>query len=118
MTNQRESWDAIVIGSGLGGLACAAYLCAAGKRTLVLEAHYVAGGNTQTFRRPGHGRQYEFDVGVHYIGECGPEGSITRILRGAGLADRIAFRPLEADGYSTLIFPDFRFRVPVGGAAD
>lgn len=48
---QRQSWDAIVIGSGLGGLACAAYLCAAGKRTLVLEAHYVAGGNSQVFRR-------------------------------------------------------------------
>ena len=33
----RNGWDAIVIGSGLGGLTCAAYLCAAGKRTLVLE---------------------------------------------------------------------------------
>jgi phytoene dehydrogenase-like protein len=43
----RESWDAIVIGSGLGGLCAAAYLCGAGKRTLVLEAHYVAGGNSQ-----------------------------------------------------------------------
>ena len=32
---ERESWDAIVIGSGLGGLTCAAYLCAIGKRTLV-----------------------------------------------------------------------------------
>ncbi len=29
----NESWDAIVIGSGLGGLSTAAYLCAAGKRT-------------------------------------------------------------------------------------
>ncbi|MBI4515066.1 MAG: NAD(P)/FAD-dependent oxidoreductase [Deltaproteobacteria bacterium] len=114
MSGQREQWDAIVIGSGLGGLACAAYLCAAGKRTLVLEAHYVAGGNSQTFRRRYHGRQYEFDVGVHYIGECGPEGSITRVLRGLGLAERVAFRPLDVDGYTTLIFPDFQFRIPVG----
>ena len=111
---QRERWDAIVIGSGLGGLACAAYLCAAGKRTLVLEGHYVAGGNAQTFRRGIHGRKYEFDVGVHYIGECGPEGMISRILRSAGLAGRVSFRSLDRDGYSTLIFPDLRFRVPVG----
>ena len=111
---QCERWDAIVIGSGLGGLACAAYLCAAGKRTLVLEGHYVAGGNSQTFRRGIHGRKYEFDVGVHYIGECGPEGMISRILRGAGLAGRVSFRSLDRDGYSTLIFPDLRFRVPVG----
>jgi all-trans-retinol 13,14-reductase len=25
-----NGWDAVVIGSGLGGLTCAAYLCAAG----------------------------------------------------------------------------------------
>jgi all-trans-retinol 13,14-reductase len=110
----RTGWDAIVVGSGLGGLACAAYLCAAGKRTLVLEAHYVAGGNSQVFRRGRHGRKYEFDVGVHYIGECGAEGSITRILRSVGLAGRVDFRPLDADGYSTLIFPDLTFRVPAG----
>jgi phytoene dehydrogenase-like protein len=95
----REQWDAVVVGSGLGGLACAAYLAAAGRRTLVLEAHYVAGGNSQVFRRRHRGRAYEFDVGLHYIGECGREGSITRILRGLGLAERVAFRPL--DGFST-----------------
>jgi phytoene dehydrogenase-like protein len=109
-----EDWDAVVIGSGLGGLSCAAYLAAAGKRTLVLEAHYVAGGNSQVFRRRHRGRGYEFDVGLHYIGECGREGSITRILRGVGLADRVAFRPLDADGFSTLVFPDLTFRVPAG----
>jgi phytoene dehydrogenase-like protein len=110
----REQWDAVVIGSGLGGLACAAYLTAAGKRTLVLEAHYVAGGNSQVFRRRHHGRAYEFDVGLHYIGECGPEGAITRILRGVGLAERVGFRPLDPDGFSTLVFPDLTFRVPAG----
>jgi all-trans-retinol 13,14-reductase len=107
-------WDAIVIGSGLGGLSTAAYLCASGKRTLVLESHYVAGGNSQVFRRTLHGRQYEFDVGIHYIGECGRDGVITGILNGLGLAERVVFRPLDPDGFSTLVFPDFRFRVPVG----
>ena len=108
----REQWDVIVVGSGLGGLACATYLAAAGKRTLVLESHYVAGGNSQTFRRKTKHGLYEFDVGVHYIGECGREGTITRILRGAGLEGRIDFRPLDPDGFTTLIFPDLTFRVP------
>lgn len=109
---REGSWDAIVIGSGLGGLACAAYLSVSGLRTLVLEAHSVAGGNSQVFRRTPHGHEYEFDVGIHYIGECGPEGLISWILHGLGLAERIVFRPLDPDGYSTLLFPDLTFRVP------
>jgi len=60
-----ESYDAVVIGSGIGGLAAAALLGRhGGKRVLVLERHKVAGGFTHTFGRPG----FEWDVGVHYIG--------------------------------------------------
>ena len=59
-------FDAIVIGSGMGGLTVAALLAKhGGKRVLVLERHYTAGGFTHSFRRPG----YEWDVGVHYIGQ-------------------------------------------------
>jgi phytoene dehydrogenase-like protein len=114
MSRARECWDAVVIGSGLGGLSVAAYLCAAGRRTLVLEAHHVAGGNSQVFRRTIRGREYEFDVGIHYIGECGRDGMITNMLHGLGLAERVVFRPLDADRYSTLVFPDLSFEVPVG----
>ncbi len=60
------SYDVIVIGSGIGGLGAAALLAKhAGKRVLVLERHYTAGGFTHTFHRSG----YEWDVGVHYIGQ-------------------------------------------------
>ena len=70
-----DRWDAIVIGSGIGGLAAAATLSKlADKRVLVLERHYTAGGFTHTFRRPG----YEWDVGVHYIGEVSRSGSAMR----------------------------------------
>jgi all-trans-retinol 13,14-reductase len=69
-------FDAIVIGSGIGGLASAALLAQrAGKRVLVLERHYTAGGFTHVFHRPG----YEWDVGVHYIGQLGA-GSPMRAL--------------------------------------
>ena len=38
------SWDAIVVGGGHNGLACAAFLAKAGKRVLVLERRHVLGG--------------------------------------------------------------------------
>ena len=48
----------------------------AGQRVLVLERHYTAGGFTHTFRRPG----YEWDVGVHYIGDMGSPRTLGRRL--------------------------------------
>jgi all-trans-retinol 13,14-reductase len=75
--NLRDEWDAIVIGSGIGGLSVAATMAKlAGKRVLVLERHYTAGGFTHTFRRPG----YEWDVGIHYIGDVGHPKAVGRRL--------------------------------------
>ena len=72
-----DQWDAIVVGSGIGGLSAAATLAKlADKRVLVLERHYTAGGFTHTFRRPG----YEWDVGVHYVGEASHPRGMTRRL--------------------------------------
>lgn len=71
----EERWDAIVIGSGMGGMSAAALLSkCAGKRVLVLERHYVCGGYTHIFHRPG----YEWDVGLHYVGEVLDSGSPVR----------------------------------------
>ena len=68
-------WDAIVIGSGLGGLTAASLLARhAHQRVLVLERHYTAGGFTHTFHRPG----YEWDVGVHYVGDVHRPRSLLR----------------------------------------
>jgi all-trans-retinol 13,14-reductase len=68
-------WDAIVIGSGLGGLTCAAMLARqARQRVLVLERHYTAGGFTHVFQRPG----YDWDVGVHYVGDVHRPGHFLR----------------------------------------
>jgi len=109
-----EQWDAIVIGSGPGGLTTAACLGSAGMRVLVLERHDVAGGNMQVFRRHHGNDWYEFDVGVHYIGECQPGGLFPTILNALGVGDRMHWRPLDPDGFDTLQFPDFTFRVPAG----
>uniref|UniRef100_A0A8C3Q9T7 Amine oxidase domain-containing protein n=1 Tax=Geospiza parvula TaxID=87175 RepID=A0A8C3Q9T7_GEOPR len=66
--------DAVVIGSGVGGLAVAATLAKAGRRVLVLEQHDQAGGCCHTFQQHG----VEFDVGIHYVGQL-HEGSLLRV---------------------------------------
>ncbi|MEM7368317.1 MAG: NAD(P)/FAD-dependent oxidoreductase [Bacteroidota bacterium] len=71
-----ETYDVIIIGSGMGSLTAAAVLAKEGKSVLVLERHYVAGGYTHVFKRKG----YEWDVGIHYIGEVQREKSLTRKL--------------------------------------
>jgi all-trans-retinol 13,14-reductase len=72
-----STWDAIIIGSGMGGMTTAAILAAIGKRVLVLEQHYVPGGFTHMFKRPG----YVWDVGVHAVGEVTEHSLPGRILK-------------------------------------
>ncbi len=71
-----DSFDVICIGSGLGSLSTAALLAKEGQKVLVLERHYTAGGFTHIFKRRG----YEWDVGIHYIGEMQRENSILKHL--------------------------------------
>jgi len=58
-------FDAIVIGSGIGGLTTAAILARAGKRVCILEQHDQLGGCCHSF----HEKGFEFDTGIHYVGE-------------------------------------------------
>lgn len=108
-------WDAIVVGSGIGGLAAAAALGRCGRRVLLLEQHHVAGGLTQTFRRQG----WTFAPGVHYIGgvgpQPGPESQFGRLL--AWLGDgTLAFQPC-ANPYDIVRLPNFAFGIPHPEAA-
>lgn len=72
-----EELDAIIIGSGIGSLSCANLLARAGKKCLVLEQHDRAGGCTHT--HGGKKKGYDFDIGIHYIGEM-KENSASNVM--------------------------------------
>jgi len=60
-------YDAIVIGSGMGGLAAGCNLARSGLSVLMVEQHNIPGGVTTSFRR---GR-FEFEISVQCILEYG-----------------------------------------------
>jgi all-trans-retinol 13,14-reductase len=103
--NLASSYDAIVIGSGIGGLTAASLLARhTHKRVLVLERHYTAGGFTHVFYRPG----FEWDVGLHYVGGVRrPREPLRRIFD--HLTDgELAWADI-GEVYDTVIMGDIRF---------
>jgi all-trans-retinol 13,14-reductase len=107
-----RSYDAIVIGSGIGALAFAAIMARLRQwRVLVLERHFKIGGFTHTFSRPGG---WTWDVGVHYVGEMG-QGMTGRRLFDFVTDGRVDWSPLP-DVYDVFIYPGLTIKVPKGRA--
>ncbi len=110
---QWEGYDAIVIGSGIGGLTAAVLLAKyGGWRVLVLERHYTAGGFTHTFTRKG----FEWDVGVHYIGEVLRPESLTARLFHVVTGGRVRWASL-GEVYDRIVVGDTVVDFPAGREA-
>jgi carotene isomerase len=63
--SSNSYWDAIVIGSGIGGLVAGALLARYGKQVIVCESHSIPGGAAHSFTRQG----FHFDSGPSFY--CG-----------------------------------------------
>ena len=104
------SYDAIIIGSGAGGLTAAVALAQAGKKVLVLEQHDRPGGWTHSFTLEG----YRFSPGVHYIGDLQEGGGLRRIYDGLGVSQDLSFVELNPNGYDHIVVGDKQINFPKG----
>ena len=105
-------YDAIVIGSGIGGLTTAACLSKLGKKVIVLEQHYTAGGFTHSYDRNG----YEWDVGVHYIGDMGAKHTLARRLFDYVTDSKLQWAAMD-DHYDRLFIGDRQIDLVAGPEA-
>ena len=97
----QEKFDVIIIGSGMSGLTTAVLLGQHNYRVLLVEKHFKAGGFTHTFKR----KQYEWDVGIHYIGEVHNTKTYARRLFDRVTDGKLQWAKMD-DNYDRIIFPD------------
>jgi phytoene dehydrogenase-like protein len=108
-----QNYDAIVIGSGMGGLAFAAIMAkTGGRRVLVLERHFRAGGFTHAFTRPALTSKgsWEWDVGLHYVGGMN-KGAMGRTLMDFITGGGIEWNEMPNE-YDQFHYPGMSFTVP------
>ncbi len=104
VTRDPNSFDAVVVGAGFGGLGAAVELAESGARVLVLEALNYPGGCASTFSRGG----YRFEAGATLFSGFG-EGQLMRTW-----IDRHQL-PVEVDWLDPIIelrTPQFQLAVP------
>ena len=81
----KSDYPTVVIGAGLGGLVCGAYLAKQGIPVTVVEQHSIPGGYATAFDRAGG--KFNFEVSLH--GTSVHNNSAARILSDIGVLDKI-----------------------------
>lgn len=109
MNTIKTNYDAIIVGSGMGGLTIASLLAQFKDwRVLVLERHYQAGGYMQDFSR----KKFTWEVGVHYVGEMG-QGEPMRRIFDFVTGDKVDWAKMP-DPYDRVYYPDMEYQVSSG----
>lgn len=99
-----KDYDVIIIGGGIGGLACAGILVSEGIKVLVLEKNPAAGGYLTSFKRKG----FTFDSAVDCFSGGDNDGAITYLLKRLGVEDDVNL--IKVDPVRESIFPGIRVK--------
>jgi len=101
-------YDAVIVGSGGGGMAAGARLSLEGRRVLVIERNDKTGGYMTNFRKG----DYFFEVSMHSLDGFN-EGWFNReMFRKLGILHRV--KPIRMDPMYRAVYPDEILDVPAG----
>ena len=101
-------YDAIIVGSGLGGLSCGAYLAKNGRKILLLEKNSVSGGYATSFEKG----IFTFDATLHLLNGAGKGHNVYKLLEWCGVSESLEFLKLKYFG--RIVFPEHDIRIPNG----
>lgn len=112
----KSTYDIVIIGGGIGGLTCGAFLAQAGKKVLVVEGQEQAGGFAREYQHD----SYLINPSLHVIMGCGPTGPaghglINEALNRLGADDKCQF--VAIDPFYRVHLPGFQMDVPAGREA-
>ncbi|GKY94206.1 hypothetical protein MPSEU_000386600 [Mayamaea pseudoterrestris] len=111
LSGDSGEYDVVVIGSGMGGLACGALSAKYGDKVLVLESHIKCGGSAHTFSRMHNGGKYSFEVGPSiFEGLDRPSLNPLRMIFDI-LGEKMPVKTYTGLGYWT---PTGYWRFPIG----
>ncbi|MFA5271758.1 MAG: NAD(P)/FAD-dependent oxidoreductase [Candidatus Omnitrophota bacterium] len=99
------TYDTIIIGAGVGGLACALKLSSCGKKVLLLERQPIPGGCATTFTRKG----FTFEASMHCVNSLGEGLELRNFLEDLGVDKKVNFIKLAS--FCRTIYPEHDFVV-------
>ena len=106
-----KPFDALIIGSGIGGLSMGIILSLLHLRVAVVEKNPLPGGLMRSYQRDG----LDCPVGIHYFGSFGEGESLRRMCDYLGVTDRMTVERMGQDGpIDRYLFDDFTFDLPEG----
>lgn len=93
-------FDALIIGSGLGGLTVAAALSKEGMNVCVVEKEAQIGGCLRCYRREG----VAIDTGIHYVGSMDDGEILNQYFRYLGIFDKLRIQRLDEEAFDVIRF--------------
>jgi all-trans-retinol 13,14-reductase len=107
----EKPFDALIIGSGIGGLSTGIILSRLHQRVAVIEKNPLPGGLMRSYARDG----VDCPVGVHYFGAFGEGQPLRRMFDYLGVTEAVAAERMGQGGpIDRYLFDDFTFDLPEG----